>query len=128
MIDETPSTPNQEAAATKTQQWQLQQISKIAVKLARQDILRLAGEEGLTPSRIMKAIAEALEAKETRTFKTKDDEIIYSEAMIDHASRLKAAMLGVDIWGLRDPDTTQQAQQVNFKINLSGKEIKTDEK
>ncbi len=106
--------------------WQLDQISKIAVKLARQDILKLAAEEGLTPDRIMRAISEALEASRGISIKGKDGETII-EAAADHNTRLKAATLGIDIWGLRDPETTRQATQVNFKINLSGKEIKTND-
>jgi hypothetical protein len=82
-----------------------EEMCKIAGDYARKQTLKDCKVVGLTTRKTLKAIAEGLAAKETKTSFDKDRaRWAYSDPLIDHKTRLSAAALAISILDLKPPE------------------------
>lgn len=82
-----------------------EEIGLEASKIAKSMTIKAAEKNKVSLDQIMKRLADALDAKETKAFKTTthneqggwSDEIIYSKALVAHGIRLKAVDIALRV-------------------------------
>ena len=65
----------------------------------RSEIERIMDEAGITGKMLAQVLRGGLQAKITRVFCPKDGELVYSEPLEDHPTRLRAAEIGFKLRG-----------------------------
>lgn len=100
------------------------ELETIAVEVTRSMILKECEEAGLTVKKIVSTIVESLDAKGVKQ-QFNPVTMVWEEApaQIDHASRLKAVVIGKDIVGMDAPKQIRGEIDYGFKISPETQEL-----
>lgn len=99
------------------------EIGKKAGVIARDAIIALAEENGVNAAKAFRRIAEALDANSIKVFKGDnvlgDPELIYSEPMVDHTTRLRASELVLELHNMKPGQKIELSGGVELSNELS---------
>lgn len=90
----------------------------IANETATQNTLDALDKRGITEEFIALRLKQAMDAKLVKVFKGKDDDILISDELIDHSTRLDALKFAATLRGMKPSEKHDVTHHGDLQINI----------